>query len=173
VSFQHIGPPVLGGSGADRIDQDNGVPTMMSCGHREGTRPSPTTQIATARRAGPRNDRSIGSCAPKPPAGSGETRGNGGWAWCPNYDCSAISGGDPRQPVSSFFSAMVGNTPDLSLGPVCSMPDASSEGIVLAGMTTIAASGAAPATGAPVDPGPEATPRILPGWSKKLARVRV
>jgi len=49
---------------------------------------------------------------------SGVAGGNEAWPWRPanNIDIT-LQRRDPREPVSSLISAMVGNTPDLSLRP--------------------------------------------------------
>jgi hypothetical protein len=113
VNSYHGGSPFLGGSVTSGVDMNSGVPIMISCEHREGTRPSPTT-----------------------------------WAWRPNYmNYAQVLRGDPREPVSSLLSAMVGKRPDLSLSPVCPVPDTQSESMGPMGMTTIAAHGGSPQGG--------------------------
>ena len=93
---------------------------------------------------------------------------NDKWAWRPTNQISAqVCRRDPREPVSSFISAMVGKaSPDLSYSSACPVPRISRSRMGPTGMTTIAARGAFSATRARVDPGRKATPQIMLGWSK-------
>jgi len=97
---------------------------------------------------------------------SGWAAGNGNWPWCPNYDYSAISGGDPREQVSSLFSAMVGSRPDLSLSPEGSDPEITSEDGGPMGMTTIAAHGGSPQGGRRSIEGGAQHPQYVRGGAK-------
>ena len=68
---------------------------------------------------------------------------NASWAWCPNYNDSATTyRRDPRKPVSSFVSAMVGKvSPDLSYSAPSAAPGMPGCRPERAGTTTIAAQG--------------------------------
>ena len=104
---------------------------------------------------------------------SGVAAGNEAWPWHPanNIDIT-LQRRDPRQPVSSLLSAMVGNRPDLSLSPArsgYSRPAQTGGRTGTEGQdTTIATRVASSARRRPVDRGRAAIPQIFAvGWSKK------
>ena len=105
---------------------------------------------------GTRNDESA------PQAGAGIVNG----PWRPDYEYSAVSGGDLCEQVSSFFSAMVGSRPDLSLSPEGSDPEITSEDGGPMGMTTIAAHGGSPQGGRRSIEGGAQHPQYVRGGAK-------